>query len=1015
MRMPLSSSSHRNKYPRPSTTRAPISSLGSQFKLLFGIENKDEVLAISEKVVIRVEDLVTWITSEAEWTWGRLAKCEKDLGPLEGNEEGGGVPPKKTAGMSFSLTDNGLDFSDVDSERKNWELQTKQEPTTAQPPPRVLILSYPKYCRYRATMKRLDGVEDSVLRRKIVHALGGFYVAHPRTRVLFCRDTFDYPELEGHDMLCNHLAPKLKGRPRGRRKKRSVSPGSESNESEASVKVGAGYNTRGDSKNGLRGESGITPRRSTRCHENNENREFVRKLGSFMKSNRTPIGRIPSLGYKELNLHEFFSKVQRLGGYDSVTGNRLWKSIFEEMSGHQNSTSAATIIRRHYERFLLPYERHVRGEEYKPIPGSARRRLKSKRGSSSLSDADSSSCDSNPMPSTSTKMPSTTVTPSENKDNSRVEGKPSSLRSVRVKPERQKEKRSQSDKETVHNNNNGENNINNNSDNFQPTVKTETKTEKLIIKTESMTVETELSTVITQSNPVKIEYTTAKSETISPTADLNPEKTSENVTISVTIETNLVKTESCPVSSVVKFENISNASVKIEPTEIKNEDIKREQEEIKREPEEIEPQSVKTEPARTITPTPVAPNSPASDVNLPVEGKENIPVLQTRDSETPSQHHLEMETTLKSRLPEVDPETDSCRIKKRKLDILKEGGLEVTPVKPSSLKDLRPSVIQVSTPPVQKREIMPPPVGITVHQKRSPINVPQSLNISHVKGSSPSTPTKKATSPSGSFPFLTGSTPPKVMQSRSIYSYSEKVVYGNPKDIFPKSSPHAPKFAHPSLPRQSGGDPVDLSVNSPQKPFVETMRAPPSTSISPYNRDSVTKNLYKTNTQLMEGRRLGPNLEITLVGPNKPYTSPTSSNYPQAQKRLSPEDNPISRYNKRVASAKPSVFAKPEPMAKMPPPKPHSSPALPSFPPYLTQLYEQVNKGLPPYLPFIDPTMYYTAAMQNMYSGGNVNSAPPMMPIASAEQLKLYAELMAHGRLPFPFSLQTDNNNTKKQ
>lgn len=52
-------------------------------------------------------------------------------------------------------------------------------------------------------------------------------------------------------------------------------------------------------KNGLRYNSNITPRRSTRYHEYNENKEFVRKLSAFMKSNHTPIGRIPSLGYKE--------------------------------------------------------------------------------------------------------------------------------------------------------------------------------------------------------------------------------------------------------------------------------------------------------------------------------------------------------------------------------------------------------------------------------------------------------------------------------------------------------------------------------------------------------------------------------------------------------------------------------------------------------------------------------------------------------------------------------------------
>lgn len=89
-------------------------------------------------------------------------------------------------------------------------------------------------------MKRLEGVEDKWLKNTIVMALGGFSCPSKYTRVLFCKDTFDYPDLEGHELLCNHLAPKLKGRPRGKRKKRSISPGgSESNESESSVKEAA--------------------------------------------------------------------------------------------------------------------------------------------------------------------------------------------------------------------------------------------------------------------------------------------------------------------------------------------------------------------------------------------------------------------------------------------------------------------------------------------------------------------------------------------------------------------------------------------------------------------------------------------------------------------------------------------------------------------------------------------------------------------------------------------------------
>lgn len=33
-----------------------------------------------------------------------------------------------------------------------------------------------------------------------------------------------------------------------------------------------------------------------------------------------------------------------------VTANRLWKSIFDDLGGNHGSTSAATVIRRHYER-----------------------------------------------------------------------------------------------------------------------------------------------------------------------------------------------------------------------------------------------------------------------------------------------------------------------------------------------------------------------------------------------------------------------------------------------------------------------------------------------------------------------------------------------------------------------------------------------------------------------------------------------------------------------------------------
>lgn len=98
----------------------------------------------------------------------------------------------------------------------------------------MVVLSFPRYCRYRALMKRLEGVHNKWLRNSLVQALGGFSVPCRDTRVLFCKDTFDYPDLEGHELLCNHLAPKINLR--SKKKKKNNSPGeTDSNESESSL------------------------------------------------------------------------------------------------------------------------------------------------------------------------------------------------------------------------------------------------------------------------------------------------------------------------------------------------------------------------------------------------------------------------------------------------------------------------------------------------------------------------------------------------------------------------------------------------------------------------------------------------------------------------------------------------------------------------------------------------------------------------------------------------------------
>ena len=57
--------------------------------------------------------------------------------------------------------------------------------------------------------------------------------------------------------------------------------------------------------------------------------------------------------YVSVDLHAFFEKVVKLGGYDGCVHGKAWKSIYDELGGNPQNTSAATCTRRHYERYFL--------------------------------------------------------------------------------------------------------------------------------------------------------------------------------------------------------------------------------------------------------------------------------------------------------------------------------------------------------------------------------------------------------------------------------------------------------------------------------------------------------------------------------------------------------------------------------------------------------------------------------------------------------------------------------------
>ncbi|XP_071771264.1 AT-rich interaction domain 6 [Centroberyx gerrardi] len=95
---------------------------------------------------------------------------------------------------------------------------------------------------------------------------------------------------------------------------------------------------------------------------------FLKDLYLFMKKRDTPIERIPHLGFKQIDLFVMYKTVKESGGYHQVTSQQLWKQVYNTLGGNPRSTSAATCTRRHYEKLLLPYECHVKGELMNALP-----------------------------------------------------------------------------------------------------------------------------------------------------------------------------------------------------------------------------------------------------------------------------------------------------------------------------------------------------------------------------------------------------------------------------------------------------------------------------------------------------------------------------------------------------------------------------------------------------------------------------------------------------------------------
>ncbi|XP_039215975.1 AT-rich interactive domain-containing protein 5B [Crotalus tigris] len=329
---------------------------------------EDEVIAASEKVTVKLEDLAQWAQTDIS-KWKRGVRDEA-FTPPELSKDG-----QREALSRFrqSTHNSGLNFKDILKEKA--DLGEEEEDVN------VLILSYPQYCRYRSMRKRIQGKLSSVQADQFVLALGGVAAIGQRSQILYCRDTFDHPTLVENESVCDEFAPNLKGRPRkkksGHPQRRDSFSGNKDPQNNCEGKTVAKVKcearlplskTKNNNSNCKKGSNENKSKISVREECRADEQAFLVALYKYMKERKTPIERIPYLGFKQINLWTMFQAAQKLGGYETITARRQWKHIYDKLGGNPRSTSAATCTRRHYERLILPYERYIKGEEDKPLP-----------------------------------------------------------------------------------------------------------------------------------------------------------------------------------------------------------------------------------------------------------------------------------------------------------------------------------------------------------------------------------------------------------------------------------------------------------------------------------------------------------------------------------------------------------------------------------------------------------------------------------------------------------------------
>ncbi|XP_013777199.2 LOW QUALITY PROTEIN: AT-rich interactive domain-containing protein 4A-like [Limulus polyphemus] len=87
-----------------------------------------------------------------------------------------------------------------------------------------------------------------------------------------------------------------------------------------------------------------------------EKDHFVAQLYKFMDDRGTPINIAPTVGNRDLNLYKLFKTVHKLGGFNKVSSQNMWKIVLSKMGLPPSVHATPNQMRSAYKRFLHSFE-----------------------------------------------------------------------------------------------------------------------------------------------------------------------------------------------------------------------------------------------------------------------------------------------------------------------------------------------------------------------------------------------------------------------------------------------------------------------------------------------------------------------------------------------------------------------------------------------------------------------------------------------------------------------------------